>query len=109
MTRNGKILTSAAVAALIAAFAAYRMLAPADPRIYDENWEKCEAGDVCVAVSAPCRTWMAVNEKYQAEATAYYNHLISVIDESEGVGCMPGQGRFIQPYAACRIGVCETR
>ena len=79
---------------------------PDTRRVFDPIWQSCNTGDFCVAVVAPCGTWEAANRKFKSEATAYYDHMISVVDGSGDFYCtqMPEFGPA--PPAICRFGQC---
>ncbi len=108
-----KILLAAAgvaVAAFVGGTAYYYLpgdgAEPAARRVFDPIWPSCNTGDICKAVLGPCGAWEPVNRKYASEATAYYDHMISVVDESGKFHCtqMPVFGPA--PLAICRTGRC---
>lgn len=85
-------------------FIAGLMAGEADRPLFSPEWELCDTGEVCVAVQAPCGEWQPVNEKYEEDAAAYYDHLIRVV-ESEMV-CMRVNMSTRKPQAFCVSGVC---
>lgn len=73
--------------------------------VFSPEWELCGRGDACVAVAAPCGGWQPVNEKHEDDATAYYGHLITVVEEAEMM-CMSANLSTRKPGAYCLTGVC---
>ncbi len=76
-----------------------------DRAVFSPEWELCRAGDICIAVQAPCGEWQPVNEKHEVDATAYYDHLITVV-ESTGMICMSVNVSRRKPAAYCLAGAC---
>lgn len=79
---------------------------PDKRQVFDSQWQSCEAGDACVVLLAPCAAWETVNGKFRSEAAAYFEHMISVVDESGKFHCaqMPTFGPA--PAAVCQFGKC---
>ncbi len=79
---------------------------PVKRQVFNPQWQSCETGDRCAVLLAPCGIWETVNAKFQSEAAAYYEHMISLVDESGKFHCaqMPVFGQA--PPAVCRIGLC---
>lgn len=78
-----------------------------DRPVFSPDWELCDRGDVCVTVQAPCGEWQPVNAKYEADAAAYYSHLITVV-EAAGMECMSTNLSRGKPAAFCLSGVCSV-
>jgi len=77
-----------------------------DRPAYDKTWAWCERGDTCTAVRAPCDSWVAINDNRREEAASYYNHMMTLIEESPQMECnSPPQGD-VQPKAYCMSGIC---
>ncbi len=72
---------------------------------FERKWDFCETGDSCVPVLGPCGRWSPVNEKYLDDATAYYDHLITVVETTE-LSCPWGPVPDFQPRAYCLSGFC---
>ncbi len=79
---------------------------PEQRQVFDPQWQSCETGDVCVVLLAPCGTWETANRKFKSQAAAYYEHMISLVDESGKFHCtsMPKFGPA--PPAICQAGLC---
>lgn len=75
---------------------------------YDKTWAYCEAGDRCVAIRAPCETWVAVTERHLEDAKAYYDHMIALVEETPQMECASAPHSDIQPKAYCLSGLCMT-
>lgn len=73
---------------------------------YDETWAKCESDDRCTAIRAPCETWVAVNDSYLDDASAYYDHTIKLVEDSPQIMCPYRPQSDIQPKAYCLSGQC---
>ena len=99
-----------AVAAFVGGTAYYYLpedgAGPETRRVFDPIWQSCSAGDFCVAVMAPCGTWECVRQKYHSQATAYYQHLISVVDGSGEFYCAKKSEFGPPPPAICKSGRC---
>ena len=99
-----------AVAAFIGGTAYYYLPGdvgdPQTRQVFDPMWQSCNSTDICAPVLAPCGAWEPVNRKFLSEATAYYEHMISVVDESGKFHCaqMPVFGP--PPAAICKTGRC---
>jgi len=81
--------------------------APDRPRrpVFDPQWEQCGAGDVCVAVQAPCGEWQPANAAHEKDAAAYYAHLMTVVEEA-GMECGSANLSVRKPAAYCKSGTC---
>ena len=99
-----------AVAAFVGGTAYYYLpedgAGPETRRVFDPIWQSCSAGDFCVAVMAPCGTWESVRQKYKSQATAYYQHMISVVDGSGEFYCAKKSEFGPPPPAICKSGRC---
>lgn len=73
--------------------------------VFDSQWQLCAAGDVCVAVPAPCGEWQPVNAAHRRDASAYYGHLMTVVEET-GMECVSTNLSMHKPAAHCRSGAC---
>lgn len=103
------VIVGAVATAAVLAFGGYRLYEALDARgkrpTFSAEWQRCEAGDTCVAVAAPCQDWEAVNERYHDDAAAYYNHLMAVIESSE-LWCPSRSIPTMTPFAMCLSGQC---
>ena len=77
---------------------------PARP-VFSPDWQLCIPGDSCAAVPAPCGEWQAVNSVHKEAATAYYEHLITVVEET-GMDCVVTRLGRGEPAAHCVSGTC---
>ncbi len=77
-----------------------------DRPVFSPEWTLCDGGDVCVAVQAPCGEWQPVNAKHQADAAAYYGHLMTVV-ETAGMECVSTNLSRSKPAASCLSAVCS--
>lgn len=75
---------------------------------YNGTWANCESGDRCVAIRSPCDSWVAVNNKYLDDASAYYDHMITLVEDSPRISCAYSPQNDIQPTAYCLSGLCVT-
>jgi len=73
---------------------------------YDRTWAYCESGERCTAVRAPCDSWIAIGDKHLDDARAYYDHMISLVEESPQMECGSAPQGDIQPKAYCLSGIC---
>lgn len=73
---------------------------------FDRRWEYCESGDRCIAVRAPCESWVSINEKHLDDARAYYGHMISVIENSSELACQSRPHGDRPPIGYCLSGLC---
>lgn len=73
---------------------------------YDETWAYCESGDKCTAIRAPCDSWIAINNRHLGDASAYYDHMITLVEESSQMECATAPQSDIQPKAYCLSGLC---
>jgi hypothetical protein len=68
-----------------------------------DRYSACSKNDQCVLVSGPC-AWdvEAVNEQYEAEASAYFAHQGTFVD------CADKPDQWKRPSAAlCKLKKCE--
>ena len=79
------------------------------PRSFDETWAYCEAGDKCIAIEAPCNTWVTVNENNLSAAKAYYDHTIALIENSPTLECGNKPYAGPRPEAMCLVGLCVQK
>jgi hypothetical protein len=75
---------------------------------YDETWTYCEPDDKCIAIPAPCESWIAVSDKHLDEARAYYDRMIALVEDSPQMECASIPQGDIQPKAYCLSGLCIT-
>lgn len=75
---------------------------------FDQTWAYCESGDRCVAIRAPCESWVAVADKHLDDARAYYDHMIALVENSPQMECASAPHSDIQPKAYCLSGLCIT-
>jgi hypothetical protein len=75
---------------------------------YDQTWAYCEPGDRCVAIRAPCESWVAIAEKNLEDAKAYYDHMIALVEDTPQMKCASAPHNDIQPKAYCLSGLCMT-
>ena len=73
---------------------------------YDKTWAYCESGDRCTAIRAPCDSWVAISNKKLDDAEAYYDHLITLVEESSQMECGSAPQSDIEPKAYCLSGIC---
>jgi len=73
---------------------------------YDKTWAYCESGDRCTAIRAPCNSWVAISNKKLDDAEAYYNHLITLVEDSAQMECGSAPQSDIEPKAYCLSGIC---
>jgi hypothetical protein len=73
---------------------------------YDKTWAFCESGDRCTAIRAPCDSWVAISNKKLDDAEAYYNHLITLVEDSSQMECGSAPQSDIEPKAYCLSGIC---
>ena len=80
--------------------------APDKRQVFDPQWQTCDPGDACAVLLSPCGIWETVNGKFASEAAEYYQHMISLVDESGKFHCaqMPVFGP--RPPAICQAGLC---
>ncbi len=102
---GGGAAAALALGALVYVTAALTGAEPERP-VFSPQWTICDAGDSCVVVQAPCGEWQPVNAAHQASATIYYNHLMTVVEET-GMECVSASLSRIRPAARCRLGRCE--
>lgn len=79
------------------------------PRSFDETWGYCETGDKCIAIEAPCDTWVTINENNLNTAQAYYDHTIALIENSPALGCKNKPYSGARPEAMCLAGLCVQK
>ncbi len=98
----------AALAAMLAigAWYLYDIGAFSERPRYDQTWAYCDSGDRCAAVRAPCDSWVAISDKHLDDATAYYDHMIALVEESPQMECASSPQSDIQPKAYCLSGLC---
>jgi len=73
---------------------------------YDRTWAYCESGDRCTAIPAPCQSWVAINNKNLDQARAYYDHMVSLVEQSPEMQCATAPHSPAQPKAYCLSGLC---
>lgn len=74
--------------------------------VFSPDWQSCDLGEACVAVQAPCGEWQPVNWMHEADAAAYYSHLITVV-ETTGMECVSTNLSRTKPAAYCLSGTCS--
>ncbi|MDH5558165.1 MAG: hypothetical protein OEZ03_12485 [Alphaproteobacteria bacterium] len=79
------------------------------PRSFDASWSYCETEDRCVAIEAPCNTWVTINENSLSPAKAYYDHTIAVIENSPTLECGNKPFAGSRPEAMCLAGLCVQK
>ena len=99
---TGALLALGAFVYVVAGFTAGKP----DRPVFSPEWGLCDDGNTCVAVEAPCGEWQAVNAKHEADAAAYYGHLITVV-ETTGMECVSTNLNRQTPAAYCLSGVCD--
>lgn len=110
MNRKRIVVTVGAVAVAAAvSVGGYRLYQELDARgkrpTFNPEWQRCEAGDACVAIPAPCEDWVAVNARHRDDAAAYYAHLMTVIESIE-LWCTSTGNPLTTPRAICLSGQC---
>ena len=98
----------AALAAMLAigAWYLYDVGAFSSRPSFDRTWAYCESGDRCTAIRAPCESWVAINDKHLDDARAYYDHMITLVEDSPQMECASNPQGDIQPKAYCLSGLC---
>ena len=91
---------------LIGAWYLYDIGAFSERPRYDQTWAYCDSGDRCTAIRAPCDSWIAISDKHLDEATAYYDHMIALVEESPQMECASSPQSDVQPKAYCLSGLC---
>jgi hypothetical protein len=75
---------------------------------FKQEWAYCDPGDRCTAIPAPCDSWIAVADKHLEDARAYYDHMITLVENSPQMECATAPQSDIQPKAYCLSGLCMT-
>ena len=78
-----------------------------DRPVFNPEWGLCDGADICVAVQAPCGEWQPVNRKHEADAAAYYGHMMTVV-ETTRMECVSTNLSSGKPAAYCLSGVCSV-
>lgn len=101
------IAAAIAVAGLVAGgYRLYETLDTTGKRpTFDPEWQRCEPGDSCVVVAAPCEDWEPVNARYRDDAAAYYQHLMTLIETTE-LWCPSTGNPLLTPRAECVAERC---
>jgi hypothetical protein len=73
---------------------------------YDRTWAYCESGERCTAIRAPCDSWVAIGDKHLDDARVYYDHMITLVEESPQMECGSAPQGDIEPKAYCLSGIC---
>lgn len=73
--------------------------------VFSWQWKLCETGDICVSVPAPCGEWQPANAIHERNASAYYGHLMTVVEET-GMDCVSTNLSTRKPAALCQAGAC---
>jgi hypothetical protein len=106
--RNFYIGLGAALAAMLASgiWYLYDIGAFSSRQSYDKTWAYCESGEKCIAIRAPCDSWVAIGETHLDDARAYYDHVIALVEDSPQMECASTPQGDIQPKAYCLSGLC---